>query len=318
MPRSSSQTNHFALGPVIAIIAQPLLWADGQHSQYIAASYVRWLESAGARTVPLSYYASDDEADDVFEQVNGALFPGGGANTPGVARRLYKRAVAAHANGDHFPIWGSCAGFEWLMQTAAGNDSVLTDGFDAENMSVPLNLTAAAAASTILAEAARMPILGVAPPTTVLQALDSLPLTLNNHHEAVTPKDFEAFANLPAAFSVLATNVDRAGRPFVAMVEGKGGLPVWATQFHPEKNIWEQGMQLPSGAPFEHIAHSLEAVAMSQFFANHFVRHARASAHRFKSADEAWRRLLYAGKDDDRVSTIASPAFVEIYTFRKL
>eukprot|EP01052_Picozoa_sp_SAG31_P063557 SAG31_NODE_22480_length_524_cov_1.449412_2_plen_64_part_01 len=63
------------------------------------------------------------------------------------------------------------------------------------------------------------------------------------------------------------------------MVEGKNGRPFWGTQFHPEKNVWEQVIQVPDGGtwptaqvPYQHIAHSLEAVSMAQFLANWFVR----------------------------------------------
>ena len=92
---------------------------------------------------------------------------------------------------------------------------------------------------------------------------------------------------------------------------------MWATQFHPEKDIFEQGMQ-KSGVPFEHIAHSLEAVAMTQFFANWFVRHARANARRFAKVHDLWSRLLNNGMDAAPTWTIASPAFVQLYLFHDL
>eukprot|EP01052_Picozoa_sp_SAG31_P069444 SAG31_NODE_28265_length_412_cov_2.143770_1_plen_97_part_01 len=92
-------TTAFLLGPVIAIFAQPAPWPY-PGGQYIAASYVKWLESAGARAVPLSYHATDAEVDELFDQVNGVLFPGGAATLPAAARRVYARAVEANARGD--------------------------------------------------------------------------------------------------------------------------------------------------------------------------------------------------------------------------
>ena len=38
---------------------------------------------------------------------------------------FYKWAMAASENGDHFPIWGTCLGFELLIVITAG-DSYLT------------------------------------------------------------------------------------------------------------------------------------------------------------------------------------------------
>ena len=40
-------------------------------------------------------------------------------------------------------------------------------------------------------------------------------------------------------WETLATNVDDAGVEFVSLMEAKGAAPVWASQFHPEKNAFE-------------------------------------------------------------------------------
>jgi gamma-glutamyl-gamma-aminobutyrate hydrolase PuuD len=42
-----------------------------------ATDYVKWIEGAGARTVPLHYDAPESEIDAVLQQVNGVIFPGG-------------------------------------------------------------------------------------------------------------------------------------------------------------------------------------------------------------------------------------------------
>ena len=47
---------------------------------YIAASYVKYLESAGARVVPVLHTASKDNLTSTFNSINGLLYPGGGAN----------------------------------------------------------------------------------------------------------------------------------------------------------------------------------------------------------------------------------------------
>lgn len=44
---------------------------------YIAAGYVKWIESAGARAVPIRFYASDGELRRIFQSINGLVFPGG-------------------------------------------------------------------------------------------------------------------------------------------------------------------------------------------------------------------------------------------------
>ncbi|KAL1515077.1 hypothetical protein AB1Y20_004141 [Prymnesium parvum] len=297
-----------SLGPVIALLMQPGLLPT---ESYVPASYVKWLELAGARVVPLSYHATDAEVDALFEQVNGALWSGGDGAVPPAARRLYTRAEEAYLRGDVFPIWGTCDGFEWLMQIAAEEDAVLTSPFDAWNISMPLNFTPAAPHSRALADAALVPVLGTSdrPRLTVLDALSRKSVTMNNHRQGVTPDDFRASSKLTSTFEILSTNRDRNGKEFVSFVEGLGGRPFWGTQWHPEKNIFEQGMQ-ESGLPFEAMHHDSYAVAVSQYFANFFVGLCRGSTHKFLSPASESRALIY----NYRTSTAMAPNFSQEYT----
>lgn len=277
--------------------------------QYMPASYVKWLEMAGARVLPMSYYASDAQVDSLFAQANGLLLMGGDAKMPPSVRRLWRNAITAHAKGDPFPIWGTCLGFEWLMQLGASDDGILKKGFDSWNLSLPLNLTVQPSTSSLLQPAPTTPVPFSSPPLSIWDAFH-LPVTMNNHQCGVPPGDFERNSALRSTFRVLSTNADRTGRSFVSMVEGID-LPVWATQFHPEKNIFEQGVELPSGAPYEAVSHSRAAVAVSQYFANFFVEQCRASAHRFRSASDEWAQLIYPHK----TSTAKAPEFEQVYFF---
>lgn len=69
---------------VIGILAQP----DEQDLKlsYIAASYVKYIESAGGRVVPIDYRWSFDKLRDIFNKVNGILLPGGGAPLTNTSR----------------------------------------------------------------------------------------------------------------------------------------------------------------------------------------------------------------------------------------
>eukprot|EP00664_Eupelagonemidae_sp_cell27_P002020 gene2020-6689_t len=144
-----------AVRPVIAIFAAPSNSTHpdcGGGCDYVAASYVKRIEGAGGRALPVSYHAGDAHAGATFKSVNGVLFPGGGASLPDAARGLWDASVAANRAGDHFPVW--YLGFEWLMKLAAGNGWVVNDsntvvGFASENISLALDLTPAAAASRL-------------------------------------------------------------------------------------------------------------------------------------------------------------------------
>ena len=68
--------------PIIAIFSHPSRNEDpacGGACDYTAASYPKWVESAGGRAVPVPYDASDEHVEALFRQTNGLLFPGGGA-----------------------------------------------------------------------------------------------------------------------------------------------------------------------------------------------------------------------------------------------
>ena len=63
---------------------------------YVAASYVKWLESAGAQSLPIPFGSTDAEVAAIFPQINGVLFPGGGADLPSGARYLFQLSYEAN------------------------------------------------------------------------------------------------------------------------------------------------------------------------------------------------------------------------------
>jgi gamma-glutamyl hydrolase len=98
--------------PVIGILSQPYKSSTGDDDKYIiAASYAKWLESAGARTIPIPYDADDDMVDDIFSQINGVLLTGGSSDIPSAFKRLWFLVKEANLkNKEFFPVWGTCLG----------------------------------------------------------------------------------------------------------------------------------------------------------------------------------------------------------------
>ncbi|CAI5973022.1 unnamed protein product [Closterium sp. NIES-64] len=84
---------------------------------YIAASYAKWVESAGARPVPLLYDEPVEVLRQKFDMINGLLIPGGGTDlVPGpfmsTVQLLLQWAKEANDRGDYFPVQATCMGFE--------------------------------------------------------------------------------------------------------------------------------------------------------------------------------------------------------------
>lgn len=98
---------------------------NGSPPSYIAASYVKYLESAGARVVPVLWDADETQLRATFAGLSGLLFPGGGQDlghydSPFLvkARFLYNLVIAANARGDYFPLWvcliSNCLRYSWV------------------------------------------------------------------------------------------------------------------------------------------------------------------------------------------------------------
>ena len=289
--------------PIIGIFAQPKTSTscpDGESCQYIAASYVKFVESFGARAVPISYYADNATVDTLFASVNGVLMPGGGALVPPAAVRLYENAKRANqARGDHFPIWGTCNGFEWLINLAGG---ALETGFESENVSLPLLMTAAAPSSRLFS--------GLDASLYAMLQDPNATSAFNNHHSGISPEHFTGFPSLVDTFTVLSTSTDVNGVAFVSTMEASDpSLPFWGVQWHPEKNVWENG-EYPSGAPYENIPHTPDAMDMTLYLARFFVSQARLNDHAFadaatEQASIIWRYPVF----------YTAPEFVQEYIY---
>merc|ERR1712130_322512 len=120
--------------PIIGVVSQwyrpnyfPGLLEAENHTSYIAASYVKWLEAAGAQVVPV-IISIDDNEDlteyfQVFAGVNGLLIPGGATSIfhsgyADASNAFFQMAKEANLAGDFFPIWGTCLGFEMMVLMA--------------------------------------------------------------------------------------------------------------------------------------------------------------------------------------------------------
>jgi gamma-glutamyl hydrolase len=197
---------------------------------YLAASYVKYIEAAGARVVPINYNAKDAELDEIFNSVNGIFFPGGGSAFPHSAQYMFDKVVAANQAGDHFPLWGTCMGFQWLLIATSKNTNILdppSGQMDSYNLSIPLDFTAAAPQSRLFSKSGQ-----------IYTILERENVTMNNHHYGIYPAHFDATPALTSMFNVLSTNKDRKGVEFVSTIEA-WKYPIYGSQWHPEKNDFE-------------------------------------------------------------------------------
>uniref|UniRef100_A0A7S3NMH3 folate gamma-glutamyl hydrolase n=1 Tax=Aureoumbra lagunensis TaxID=44058 RepID=A0A7S3NMH3_9STRA len=280
--------------PIIGILAQP----SSVSGQYVAASYVKFVEMAGGRAVPLSYYATNETTAYWLRQLNGVLFPGGSASIPDAVRYALEYSINKYnQDNEIFPIWGTCLGFEFLVEAFGGS----LQEFEAENITLPLFLTEAASTSYLY---------GGKNKETLRKWLSDENLTMNNHQYGAAPTEFQKppLANI---FTVLSTSQDSAGNSFVSTIEAKAGYPIFGVQYHPEKNAFETGLVPATGLPYEVTNHSSHAVSLTSSLAHAFMDVARKSNNSFDSSVTEQASLF----SNCPVSTDMSPEFVQVYFF---
>lgn len=260
--------------PVIGILSQP--HDDEENTFYIAASYVKWLESGGAQSIAIPYDADETLIREIFSQINGVFFPGGNAKLPSSAKILWKLTVESNQRGDYFPVWGTCLGFEFLvMLTAHSNEVILQTSFNAENISLPLIFPSENDVQR--SNGTYSTSSDLYPYDMMKDILKSENITMNNHVRGIDPELFLNNTNLTDMFFITSTNFDRDGRQFVSSIEGKN-FPVYGVQYHPEKNNFEYGLTPGTMIPYEAINHSSDAVYVSMILAAFFVNRVRHSS----------------------------------------
>lgn len=264
------------LRPVIGIVSQKVTIKFTPYvansDTYIAASYVKFLEMAGAQVIPILPSYSDKKILRLMKSINGMLFPGGSAplfpKDSGYARvteLVFKAAKHLNNEGVYFPIMGICLGFETLHALASHGKEGIISSFDAENMPVPLNLTKHAFESRLFENLSKQ----------LMQALMFEEVTLNMHQKGISPDIYRKDKDLMNTYRVLSTNLDFKGKEFVSTVEGVE-YPFYGLQWHPEKNIFEWTRK-------EKISHWSNAIQISQQIANFFVDEARKNNQHFKN-----------------------------------
>lgn len=281
--------------PIIGVLSQDVFHPQPHRNSLIAASYVKFLESAGARVVPLMINKTDDEYTRLFKSINGVLFPGGGVSLKSsgyskAAAVFYRLALEANSNGDYFPVWGTCLGFELLTLLTSGK--LLLSHTNTSGIALPLNFTDDVRDSRLFKDF----------PEDLMKSLETEALTENSHQWSLSTENFTKSETLKKFYRILSTNTDGQNE-FVSTMEAYD-FPIYATQWHPEKNAFEWTRP--------YIPHSPSAIKTTFYMAYFFVNEARKSFHCFPSTEEEEKALIYNYKPE---YTGPKSAFEQIYFF---
>ncbi|PKA65365.1 Gamma-glutamyl hydrolase [Apostasia shenzhenica] len=284
--------------PVVGIVTHPGDGASGRLSNStrasnIPASYVKFVESAGARVIPLIYNEPWDILSQKLELVNGVLFTGGWAKMGlyfDTIKKVFEETLSKNDAGDHFPLFGICLGFE-LISMIVSEDNYICEPFSARNQASSLQF---ANMSDI-----RGSVFERFPPE-LLRKLSTECLVMQNHRMGISPRRLQENGALSSFFKILSTSTDENNEVYVSTAQAYR-YPVTCFQWHPEKNVFEWGSSL--------IPHTEDAVRVTQMVANYFISEARRSLRR-PPAKKVRDNLIYnfvptyggkAGKGYDQV-----------------
>ncbi|XP_062376550.1 gamma-glutamyl hydrolase-like isoform X2 [Sardina pilchardus] len=273
--------------PIIGILAQELKYPKPKRNSYIAASYVKTLEAAGARVVPVMINRPEEEYHQLFHSINGILFPGGAANllTSGYAKAahiFYKLALKANCQGDYFPIWGTCLGFEQLLVITSGEKLLCRT--NTRGVSLPLEFTQDF-------------------PPDMMTALATENITVNFHKWSISMENFTKNEKLRNFYKVLSTNTD-GNIEFISTMEAYH-FPVYGTQWHPEKNAFEWSRT--------YYPHTPSAIKTTFYMTDFFVNEAKKNFHSFANEEDAMKHLIYNHKPV--FSAAFGSSFQQMYYF---
>lgn len=263
---TSLAVHALGMSPVFGILAQP---PPHGNTTFIVSSYVKWLEGAGARVVPIRPDAPSCELDFLMSRLNGMLFPGGSNPTDPTqgfgkaAYTVFKMAVTRK-----IPIYGTCQGHEQILRFVAfeGSEASPLGHFPSEGYALPLGFTADAVSTTFYKALSQ----------DMIQDLTSFNLTINLHNYGVGLAKWSQSKALTDSFHVIATSVDTESKNFVALTQHKS-LPIVTAQFHIEKNAYEfqQGHYDGTDDTGAAAVHGMQGVRIAQHFAAWLVDEAR-------------------------------------------
>jgi len=265
--------------PIIGILTQESgdyinsIFPQLNFTAYAASSYVKFIESGGARVAPVLIGQPQAYYERLFTQLNGLVMPGGDVDLTnseyGKISRIFWQLVHDHPE-QYFPIWGECLGHETLATIAAGGERILEICLAAnQTASVQFNPDELPN-SRIFANASQE----------LLDWMELEPNVAMNHHQCVPPE------NLDSSLRAVAFSRGLAGRSYVAVLEHHQ-LPIYGIAFHPEKAVFEWS---PPSAQRPHGAH---AISIAQYLANFLVSEARRSDNSFEDPAEEQAALIY-------------------------
>ena len=242
--------------PVVGILSIPPNASSDltSNNSQIDASYVKFLEGAGAVVEPILFNSTLVDIEAQFRRLSGVLFTGG-PSKPTDFTRYFATATTLYnlALETNQPLWGTCLGFQTISDIVGGGTDILSD-FNSVDLELPLLLNDGAETSRFLSQL----------PAYAFEGLTENNFTTNWHSYGISPEIFDSL--LSDSFRPISYDYDREGAPFVSSMEHKSSQ-IYAVQWHPEANQYDRDHTC--------VNHGIEAASVMQAVANFYVNQTR-------------------------------------------
>ena len=294
--------------PIIGVLTQDYLgkYKDYKGSKsFIAATYIKFIQSAGGRVVPIFVNRQPRYYENLLKQLNGVLLPGGDqeletSSFTAASRIIRQLAIQWNKQGKYFPIWGTCQGLE-VLSYLQFNRSFLTTSVSMEDTPARIEFLFDYATTRRVGRIFKQL------PQSLYKDMSGNKIAIHYHQWCLSMKNFTQF-NFNSSYRALAVATDTNGTECVSILESKE-YPIYATQFHPEF-LFTFKKDSPG---FQNIVHTRQAVQMAQYFANFFVNEARKNSNKFTNLLNQQSKLIYAYEPEYITSTIEP--YDQIYFF---
>lgn len=178
---------------------------------------VKFMESSGARVVPIIYDQSFEEIKEQLSHIDGVLFPGGDGQYQEMGGLIFDEIKRINDEGQFFPAWGTCLGFESMLSyTSKAGTNVLSQ-YGIHLVSIPLIFDKDPMNTRMyegLGDAANEFAIGN--------------YTYNSHDLGMSPDVFKNDEDLVNFWDVTSHNLMPNGTAFIESIEAKD-YPFFAT-----------------------------------------------------------------------------------------
>jgi gamma-glutamyl hydrolase len=288
-------------GPVVGILSLPTSKKDLTFSEasfsMIPGSYVKWLEQAGIRIIPIRYDMPRRVIDKLMSSINGILITGGSTRLfrnnsklckfkkllskkvicpsryMSTVNYITKMAKKMFNMGNPFPIWGTCLGYEALMLSLS-KFTLKRQRVSSVNHSLNLNLN----------DQSKSFFKKYFDPQ-LITAINDKPLIYFNHKFAFKPRQIRENKVIGSKIDILSTTKLENNEVIVSMVKDKT-YPFIGVQFHPEKIQFEHRSSVTTNVSFW----SIEA---SHKLAMVFFDHVNKNQNEMEKEHELEALLIY-------------------------